>query len=502
MKILLINPPFERLKKVFNPYFPLGLGYVAAVLADDGHFVKIYNADNGEEIKDFTAPHNLRIRMSGQDNLIKAINTPGHYVWIEMKKLLQDFEPDIVGIQAMSSTFPSVQVVSKVCKEYNSKCPVIVGGIHATIQPERVIADPNIDFVVVGEGEITMLELVKSIRICNNFFHDIDGIYYKDNGTIKQTKKRDFIPDLDNILFPARNLVINPHLYNNNEFGSVIFGRGCPFNCTFCNSNSLWSRNVRSRSPENMVSEIILLKNQYGIKTIAFQDDTLTFNQKRLFNLCSLLIKENLKVNWTSFSRVEIINQENLSLMKRSGAIALTFGVESGSERMLKLMNKKISLDQVLNARNLLGKNGIDFACTVLVGTPDETKEDLKQTISFLKKLKPDSVGVCTYTPYPGSQMYDRAVELGLVSSEIDYLKYSHFSNYNNFSKDISIEDFEKLRSELVAIADRLNNRLDIAYLKSKLKQFRRDPIFFVKKIPYYIKNLSKRIRYSHSTFK
>lgn len=493
MRVLLINPPFQRLARVNNTYFPIGIGYVAAVLEQKGHFVRIYNAEKDvDETNFFTTGDPARVK--AHENYISAIGNTNHYVWSEIRQRIKDFQPDLVGIQSMTSTFPSVRIVARIAKDVFPKVSIMVGGIHPTTVPEEVMADENLDFAVCGEGELTTLELVDALLERTTDFSGIHGLCYREGEQIKKNSPREFIKDLDALPFPARHLVLDQELYSG-EFGSLVMGRGCPFLCTFCGAKVMWTRKVRSRSAANVVAEIKHVKEKYGVRSFAFQDDTLTFSKKRLLELCRLLIDSGLGIHWTSYSRVDVITDEILPILKQSGCYNLNFGIESGSERTLKIMKKQITLSQALRARELLRKHGIEFGCCFLIGTPDETKEDLRDSIEFLKKLKPDAANVCTYTPYPGTEMYERALELGVATKDLDHLNFSHHSNKNMFSGFMTPDEFIELREEIIDLADSMTNRFDVAYIKSMARLLIRDPRYFVSRVPHYIKKLPSHLR-------
>jgi radical SAM superfamily enzyme YgiQ (UPF0313 family) len=500
MRVLLINPPFQRLAKVFNTYFPLGIGYVAAVLEQEGHFVRIYNADKDIGERDFSTTGSNAARVEAHDNYIGAIRNIDHYVWSEIRQRVKDFQPDIIGIQSMTSTFPSVRIVARIAKDVYPEVPIMIGGVHPSTVPDEVMTDENVDFAVCGEGELTTLELVQALLKRTTDFSGITGLCYRDDNQIKKNPPREFIKDLDSLPFPARHLVLDPELYSS-EFGAIVMGRGCPYMCTFCSAKVLWTRKVRSRSAANVIAEIKHVKEKYGVRSFAFQDDTLTFDKKRLLDLCYLLIDSGLNIHWSSFSRVDVITDEILPILKKSGCYNLGFGIESGSERTLRVMKKHINLSQAFHARELLKKHGIEFSCCFLIGTPDETKEDLRASIEFLRKLKPDTVNVCTYTPYPGTEMYERALELGVTSQDLDHLFFSHHSSNNMFSGFMTPDEFVELRKEIIALADSMGNRLDIAFFKSMARLMIRDPRYFISRVPHYIKIFPSYLRKAYARY-
>lgn len=468
MRILLINPPFQRLNKVQNSYFPLGLGYIAAVLDNDRHFVRIYNADKGKEDGDFSYINLNKDRIASHDNYLRALRDKGHYVWKEVLDTIEEFRPDVVGIQAMTSTFPSAVIVASICKSFNRKLPVIMGGIHPTISPQKVLDNADTDFIVIGEGELVVAQLMYSLEKGQPRFADIKGIGYKESGKQYINGKREYVGNLDDLPLPARGLVLNPRLYTY-EMASIISARGCPFNCTFCNAQSIWSRNVRYRSPENFIQEIEIIKSRYGGGVIAVQDDTFTVNKDRITKICNMLIKNRLNIKFRCNSRADIVDPAYLSLLKKAGCVNISLGVETGSPRLLKLIDKCISVEQIINSARLIKQAGIEFDTTFLIGTPDEKEEDIICSIELLKKIKPNFTNICTYTPYPGSAMYERTKELGLIRDDLDWSRYSHHSYHNTFVSSIPKERFEQLRNELIETADRYNSEINPATLAKKI---------------------------------
>ena len=491
MKILLINPPFQRLSRIKNSYFPLGLGYLASSLHSQGYFVRIYNADIGEEDKTFPTIISNSNRIYAQQNYIDALKDRHHLVWVEIENTIKEFAPDIIGISAMTPTLPSAYRVAEICKTLNKNCPIIFGGIHPTVQPEEVIANENVDYVVIGEAERTIVELADALQSSKEILNKIDGLLYINDGTKRQNLPREFEPDIDKFPLPARNLVLRPKLYSANNMGALITARGCPFRCTFCNAKQLWTRKVRYRSVENILDEIKEIINLYNVKHLRFNDDSFTVNRHWVLNLCRRIIEEDLNISWTCLSRVDLLDQEMLEVMREGGCTSISFGIESGSDRVLKLIQKDTNREMILQALKLVRKNRINFSTCFLIGLPFETASDMRETIELVKRIKPDFTNVCTYTPYPGSELYNECVKEGLIDDNIDWSKFSQHSPYNRFFKTMAEDEFLPLFNELVKTADKLNARLmkkltreiGHAWHKYGWKLFLKNPLIVLQKI-------------------
>ena len=424
-KVLLINPPFYRLMNSHFNGLSLGLSYIAAVLAENRYEVKIYNADykNSENYAD------QREIFDGYDNYKKTLSNLNHPLWLEVKENIERYTPDIVGITMLTGTYKSAENVGKIAKELNNDIEVVVGGTHPTVLPNETIKNDYFDYVVRGEGEYTFLDLVKGTRII-----DIPGLtYLNERGEIVHNHDREFIEDLDSHPFPSRDLYLNDARYM--DYGYLMTGRGCPFECTFCASKKIWQGRVRFRSPENVVEEVKQVHNKYGTKLFYFVDDTFTLNKKRAQKICKLLIEENLDISWICDTRVDTIDEELLRLMKESGCARVKIGVESGSERILKMVRKKITKKQIREAVSQIKKEGIDLTIYLMIGFPTETKAEMQETLDFARELDPTYYSLSILAPYPGTEIYD-----ALIRSEIKLPK-EHWEYFFHQSKDMILTD-------------------------------------------------------------
>ena len=305
-KILLINPPFYRLMNSHFNGLSLGLGYIASVLKNDGHEVGIYNSDYLNE----NHYANQTEIFESYDGYKNTLNDLEHPIWHEIRNVIDDFSPDVVGITALTGTYKSAENIAKITKDIDSDIMVVVGGVHPTLLPDETIKSKYFDFVVRGEGEQTFLELINEIKK-----EDILGLTYRDNaGNIIHNASREYIKDLDTLPFPARGLYLNET--EGMDYGYIMTGRGCPFECTYCASKKIWNRKTRFRSEQNVIEEIKHVYNTFGTKSFYFIDDTFTLNQNRAKRICRMIIDEGLDIEWICDTRIDTLDEDLLQLMK------------------------------------------------------------------------------------------------------------------------------------------------------------------------------------------
>lgn len=346
---------------------------------------------------------------------------------------LKDY--DIVGFSISSSvTYPIIKKVRE-NSQFKNSALLVAGGIHTTIFPEGVINDLKIDIACVGEGENTISEIIDSYP--DNDYTKINGIVYKDeiSGKMIHTPKRKLIDDLDKIPFPARHLlsldeiVMNDRLSNTNlPIAHILCSRGCPYSCNFCANQE---HNIRYRSGANIKKELEHLIKKYGIKGFCITDDNFIVDKKRIEDICNEITPLNLK--WSSLSRVNTVDKELLIKLKQSGCIEIKYGIESGSPRILKLMNKKITVPQIREAISITHDVGIKVKAFILHGFPGENIESTKETIQLLKELKEkiDRISLFRFVPLPGSPVYDNADKYNMFLPQ----NFEEIFIYNNERK-------------------------------------------------------------------
>jgi len=474
MDILLIDPPFSSLKGI-----PADCGYnvgqtsLAAYLRRDGIDTAILMGDllmglpafdtwSADQENGQTASGTEELAKAW-DNYVASVNDKTRSVWGKLKDVVRESNPTAVGIAYLSPLKPVVERIAGLIKEVNPDIKIIVGASHPTLCPDEVMRNQDIDFIVRGEGEIPLLSLVKEIKKDTPRWENVPGIHYRDsNGEVKNTPGVNLIPDLDGLPFLARDLVLDCD-YNLYQVHNISTSRGCPYTCSFCADRRLWGGKVRRRSLDNVFEEIMLLKDTYPIRSIDFTDGTFTYDKRYLKEFCERLISLDLGIVWRCTARYDNIDKEVIELMKQSNCGGVYFGLESGSERMLKMMDKKTNLEQTLSVSELVYNTGVYIITSLVMGLPYETEEDMQETIKVMKEIKTDLFVVNSFTPLPGTSLYDSMSQE--EKDNIDYLKMGYQSFENYFSKAVSRETFNKYLKEAHEIED--------ATFKNTLARFR-----------------------------
>lgn len=342
---------------------------------------------------------------------------------------------DIVGFSISSSvTYPILKKVRN-NSQLNGNSLLIAGGIHTTIFPEDVITDLKIDIACVGEGELTISEIVDTYPNLNLF--QIKGIVYKDSKTDKfvHTPKRELIDDLDTIPFPARHLlpkneiVMDDRLSNTHlPVAHILCSRGCPYNCNFCANQE---HSIRYRTGANIRKELEFLIDKYDIKGFCITDDNFIVNKEKIEDICREITP--LHLQWSSLSRVNTVDEGLLKKIKESGCIEIKYGIESGSPRILKMMNKQITIEQIKKAITITHEIGIRVKAFILHGFPGENLESTKETIQLLDELKNkiDRISLFRFVPLPGSPVYNNPEDYNLLLPQ----NFEDIFIYNNGRK-------------------------------------------------------------------
>ena len=418
MDILLINAPVKRMSKHASLTPPLGLAYIAAILIRAGYRVSA-----------------IDFNVSGFD--------PNR-----LKRALDRGNPGIIGISVHTETYPSGLEIAEIAKQVNPGIIVVMGGPHATVMYQEVAKKRDIDVVVRGEGEYTMLELADCFIRNKGGLAGIKGIAYKDNGMVKTTPERPFIENPDELPFPSRGLFPLP-LYDSS--GSVLISRGgCPFNCRFCGVNNIWKGRRRFRSPEKVLEEIIYIFKHGQAQGINFADDTFTLNRERVIELCDLL-EQSLQLQWMCSTRVDLVDRELLKKMHESGCYSVQYGIEAGSQKILDSIGKRITLKQIRNAVQTALDVGIEITCSFMFPHPEDTKETIREQKQLMKELgeKGAMLLLSFTTPFPGTYYYEHADELGIKIMADNWDEYDA-KHLTIATKHLSQEKLKSLLKELI----------------------------------------------------
>jgi len=344
-------------------------------------------------------------------------------------------DSDIIGFGCTSPQFKHALDLSKKLRSENNW--IVMGGIHPTCLPKDVIREKDVDIVIEGEGELSFYRIVRNI-LENR----------QSRNTIVNSRS---IKNLDNLPYPDRDTIKNERniqqAYNDGgkRITSIFSSRGCPFNCSFCCSRFLWGSKARIRSPINVLDEFEYTVNKWNIDFIKFADDTFTLNRGKVKEFCNEKIKRNINIPFGANAHVNTINRDLLEHLYKANCTELWYGVESGSPRILKDMNKHTNVDKIRDAFKLTKEYGIKTRAYFLLGMPNETIEDIKMTEELCDELEPDMVGFALLSPFPNNEYYDH-----------DLMKdwdWSTFDEYNNNwvnTKTLSNEDLRYEQKRLI----------------------------------------------------
>lgn len=330
-------------------------------------------------------------------------------------KALEDYRPDVVMISSFTINRTAAFKSARLAKELDPSTKVIMGGMHPNFLFRQILETFPVDAVCIGEGEETVVELVRAIE-ANGPFGGIRGVAYKKDGAVVLNPKRDFVKDLDSIHFPAHYIYAED--IRRKKTAHIITSRGCPYGCQFCATTEFWGRSWRARSAKNVVDEIETLVRDYGINFISFQDDEFTLQKKRTIELCKEMAARGVNINWSCSTRVNTIDREQLEWMKRAGCVHIAMGIESGSPKILKTIGKKITVEQIEKGFELLEEFKMSRGSYLMVGNPGEDWGSVKDTIALIKRLKLDVLPPSIAEIYPGTQLYELAKKAGFISDD------------------------------------------------------------------------------------
>ncbi len=403
MKILLIFPPTlheiqtptpEAVNSIIGYYPPLGLLYIAGYIRAHSEFeIKVLDAN------------------------VEKLN------YDKISNIVTKERPDVVGIQTLTHTLVDALKTAETVKKVVPNCHVVIGGNHTEIYPEETVQLPNVDSVVIGDGEIKFLKLCQALDKKQSLA-GIPGVVTKENGKIINNGPGSPVEDLNKIAFPARDLVPYKKYFNISNPGKIITtlmsSRGCPNRCAFCSEVGI---KFRGRDAENIVDEIEACQTM-GINVFFFFDDTFNAIPKHSINVCNEIIRRKLKIEFDIRARVNTVSEELLVKLKEAGCKRIQFGVESGCEKVIKELNKNITLDQVTKAFKLAKKHGFITYADFMIGNPKEGKTELMETFKFAKKINPDYIQYAVFTPFPNTELYRRGIKEGRFNDFwLDYAK-------------------------------------------------------------------------------
>lgn len=396
-EILLIKPSGP---KKYLPCPSLGLGYLASMLREHGTTsVKILN---------------LEIDYMEDD---------------EFTEYIKREDPHIVGFSCMTCNYlPGLQFAALV-KKANPDIITVFGGPHPSFQAKDIVMQHGdaVDIVVRGEGEYSFRELVEKLRKKESL-STVEGITYRGNGKIIETPNRPFIQDLDALPHPARE-VMETKRYSESERGCLITSRGCPWRCLYCSTSQFHGHTYRTHSPEYVVDEMQILAEKYNCEKIGIEDDLFTFDRKRVFEICNMILERGLKIRWGCSVRADTLDRELLEKMYEAGCSHLFIGVETVDDNVMKHIRKGLKLENVKEAIMLAKKIGFGIKASFILGLPFQKPEEGEAILKFAEEvgLNPpsDFITVNMLCPFPGSDLYENPEKYGITVTNKNWTLYN-----------------------------------------------------------------------------
>ena len=410
------NLVFKR-EHPINIQPPLDIGYCAAVLEKNGY--KVYMIDSIFKRNFYRMIRNLKVK------------------------------PNIVVIHLTTATYEVAMKLAKYFKEkYNPSPKIISMGQHATSLPNTLVfRNSPIDFCIIGEAEKTILDLCNSLERGNGF-KNIRGIAFFDSerDSFVKTKPQELIEDLDSLPYPKHEWfssglyrIYYPSGLKRNKWGFIIATRGCPYECIFCSPTLRvsYGKKFRKRSPKKVVEEMEYMVSRFGVKSIFFLDDNFSFDREWVLELCRGIKRRKLNIKWAAQVKLNHINKQMLKEMKSSGCETLCFGVESGSDRILKILKKSVTVREIKRSCSIVKEEGMFTSCFFMIGCPTETMEEIEETFNLALEIDSDLIQVAFFTPYPGSPVFKE------FRGKIPFRRFSH---YDTLVHNFSNVPFERLR--------------------------------------------------------
>ena len=453
MRVLLVYPSLLRadvrhysraVEKHRGIYPSLGLGYIASSLLRHGHQVAVVDCDAEDKPRQ------------------------------KIEKTVREFQPDLVGCHTMTWTFAQANWLLQMIKEIKPDIRSVAGGPNITAFPSFALEVSEFDLGVYGEGEITIIELADALEKGREL-KDISGASFKKGGEVVVNSPRALIPDLDEVPFPAWQLLPLPRYFDvftrHRRFATMMASRGCPYDCTFCDRLNRMGRQWRVRSPQNVVAEIKFLMSNFGIREVMFFDDNFIIDRSWIYNLCEEMLRQKVAVDWECRARVDMVDRPLLQAMKKAGCYRIRYGMESGDDNILKVLKKGITVEQSLECARISKEAGIEIFAYFMMGSPCETKETLEKTLALAMKVDGDFTVFSKTIPIVGSELFDWAVQNGYINK--DYWKDFLLGKETNPAPALStLELPEKVVDEYISRANR-KFYLRPGYLVRRLRSIR-----------------------------
>lgn len=459
MKILLIEPPFYLLQDIKSGSASLGLAMLAAVAHREGHEVKIFAPD-----LEFLASG----KREGVITNYSGIDEKMSRVKLQLGEIMKSLQPDIVGISIWTARVMTSLELAKHIKSIDSRMIIVGGGVHSTIMPDDMLKSGLFDYLIRGEGEIAFTSLLHALQNGRDpKKENINCLSFIDGHGNFIHNPITYCDNLDGLTFPGYEHFINYEKFDKNAFKSIMYSRGCPFDCNYCASHKIWTRKTRAHSPSYIVRMIKHIHYKFGTTYFRFDDDTFTLKPGPVREICELLKHEKLPIKWCCDTRVECVTPELLLEMKEVGLDFISMGVESGDPDMRKKIRKNSSLEVTKKAFRIAADAGIFTNAYFMIGFPGETFEQANRTLDFIEELNPNYPCISVCIPYPGTDCYDIALEMGIIKQgeDSDWFRFYHHSNVN-FSGRINEKEWDALLKRCERIEQKAMQRIEQERLK------------------------------------
>lgn len=413
MNILFVIPNVDRKKQwgrwhrgAGNNGFNFGIACVAAYLREKGFNVSLVDCQF-------------------LDNLEK-----------ELSDIIRQRNVDLIGISCFTPTYVVAANIAALCKRIAPNVKIVLGGPHPSLYPKDTLEkNKDVDFVVFGEGEHTLYELVKKLQSGEKDFSGIKGLGFRNNGNIIVNGVREFLKELSGLpipaydIFPLDKYQIQVTSYKRLPTYMMVASRGCPYRCTFCQVQQFLGTRMRYKSPQKLIEEIKFLKDKFNARGIMFQDSTFTFDWNWLKEFCGLMISEKMDMTWMCFTRADRVNEEILSMMKEAGCYGMSYGVESANQKSLDILKKSIKIEEIIESIDLAVKKGFFVTATYILGIPGEDEGDVMNTIKVANRLATHIAHFYLPIPYPESEMFYQCKADGGLRENLQWEDFNMFDD-------------------------------------------------------------------------
>ena len=381
----------------------------------------------------------------------------------DMAEIVLAQSPKYVCITTLTPRFPAVVRMAQEITRLDPAVTIIVGGPHVTGSPQTALYD-GISYGIIGEGEQALLELLDTLE-AGRSPSTVESLIYRDGTGTRINGMRPFVKNLDEMPFPAWDLMnlddyVDPAYFKGRHL-AIFSGRGCPYDCTFCASRVTWRRKLRLRSVENVMDEIRHIVDVLGVRNLMFWDDTFAADKKRAMTICNRIIEENLDISYTVQIRADASSDELIEALRDSGCAFAAIGVESGNEQILENIGKRETKEQFRDAVSAMKRANLPIIASYIIGLPGDTHETIKETMEFALELDADQSKFMILAPYPGTRVYDIAVEEGLV----DPTSFEQMEDLNYYDS-VAINLSEVSDEDLVRYQDQAYAQYDAVHVK------------------------------------